>query len=1013
LLLNTYKGFPFTCFSLILSKIFLLMRKIYLLPILLLTYLVAFSQERIRPPFFQYEKDHWVDSVFYSLSIDQKIGQLIMVPAYSNKGQSHIQQIIKYIKENKIGGVITMQGGPVRQANLVNKLQENSTVPLFIATDAEWGLGMRLDSTIKYPYNMTLGALTDDSLIFRLGADIAQQCKRIGININFAPVADVNINPLNPVIGYRSYGDDPKKVLQKSVLFSLGMQSQNILPTLKHFPGHGDTEIDSHLALPVITHSRARLDSVELFPFREAIKRGIGGIMTAHLNVTALDIANIPSSLSKKIIQDLLVGEMGYEGLIVTDAMNMQGIASQVKEGNAEVMALQAGNDLMEFVTDPAKTITSIKNAINDGTLSFDDINKKCRKILMIKRWLGLNNYSPVKTANLYRDLNKSSYRMTIRNAVQKSLTVLQNKNKLLPLGHLDTLKIAAVSVGAGSVTPFQVSLGRYTAVTNFNIKKDASAETIRKTLSQLKKYNLVIAGLTNLGLKTSNNFNLSNSQAEVIKQITDRCNSIIVVFGNPYVLNYLDGIEKAKGLILTYQDSNDAQDLAGQLIFGAVKAEGRLPVTVNKSLHSNEGLTTSALGRFKYTLPEEVGIDSTYLKNKIDSLIGIGLHDEAFPGCEVFLAKNGNVFFNECYGFHTYSSNRAMQPDDLFDFASLTKVIAPLPAIMHLYDDKKFFLNKKMSDYWPDWKGSNKQSINVNDILSHQARLEAWIPFWRQTVNKKGQFKPGYFSKDSTSLYSLHVSKNLFVIKSYPDSVYAAIRKSPLLKKKKYVYSDLGFIIFPKIIANLSGKDYETYLKEKFYRPLGAYTLTYKPYLHYPIDRMVPTEDDQLFRHEQLQGFVHDEGAAILGGVSGNAGLFGTINDAAKMMQMYLNYGQYGGERYLSQTTLKDWTSRHFESNGNRRGYGFDKPLPHNYTKNLNDAYPAPLVSDESFGHSGYTGTWAWADPKNGLLYLFFSNRVYPTRENNKINQLNLRILVQQAVYQALNHSQSSDQKR
>ena len=349
------------------------------------------------------------------------------------------------------------------------------------------------------------------------------------------------------------------------------------------------------------------------------------------------------------------------------------------------------------------------------------------------------------------------------------------------------------------------------------------------------------------------------------------------------------------------------------------------------------------------------------------------------------------------------------MQPDDLFDFASLTKITAPLPAIMHLYDDKKFFLNKKMSDYWPDWKGSNKQAVNVNDVLSHQAGLEAWIPFWKQTVNKKGQFKPGYFSKDSTSVYSLHVSKNLYVIKSYPDSVYAAIRKSPLLKKKKYIYSDLGFIIFPKIIAKLSGQDYETYLKEKFYHPLGAYTLTYKPYLHFPIDRLVPTEDDQFFRHEQLQGFVHDEGAAILGGISGNAGLFGTINDAAKIMQMYLNYGHFGGERFISEWTMKDWTSRHFESTGNRRGYGFDKPALNNFAKNLYDAYPAPLCSDQSFGHSGYTGTWAWADPKNGLLYLFFSNRVYPTRENNKLTQLNLRILVQQAVYQALNHSASS----
>jgi beta-N-acetylhexosaminidase len=989
------------------------MRKIYLLLLFLFTSQIILSKESAKPPFMQYEHDHWVDSVFHSMSIDDKIGQLIMVVAYSNKGESQVKQIIKYIKDFKIGGVITMQGGPVRQANLVNQIQENASIPLLIATDAEWGLGMRLDSTIRYPYELTLGALTDDSLIFRIGSEIGQQCKRIGININFAPVADVNNNPLNPVIGYRSYGDDPNKVLKKSVLFSLGMQSQNVLPTLKHFPGHGDTEKDSHLALPVIPHSRARLDSVELFPFREAVKQGIGGVMTAHLSVPALDSSFLPASLSGKIIRKLLIEEMGFEGLVVTDAMNMQGIASHVKNGNADVMALKAGNDLLEFVIDPEKTIASIKSALADSILSFDDINNKCRKILMIKRWLGLNNWMPVATADLYKDLSKSSYRMTLRNAVQKSLTVLQNKNNILPLRHLDTLKIAAISIGHESVTPFQSSLGRYAEVKNIFMDRDAGPAAIKKVLSQLMQYNLVIAELNNLGLKAANNYNLSESQAQLIKRISEQNNSVIVVFGNPYVLNSLNGLEKAKGLIMAYQETPDSQDLAGQLIFGAFAAEGKLPLSVNSSYRSNDGFMIPALDRFKYTLPEEVGIDSLYLKSKIDSLVRIGLREKAFPGCEIFVAKNGKVFFNECYGYHTYSNDQLTKPDDLFDFASLTKITAPLPAIMKLFDEKKISVNKKMSDYWPNWKGSNKQSILVKDVLSHQARLQAWIPFWRSTVDKNGQYKPGYFSRDSTALFSLHVSKNLYAINSYSDSVYAAIRKSPLLRKKKYLYSDLGFIIFPKIIEKLSGQNYEAYLKKNFYSPLGAYTLTYKPYLRYPLDRIVPTEDDQLFRHELLQGYVHDEGAAILGGISGHAGLFGTINDAAKLMQMYLNYGEYGGDRFISEATLKDWTSRHFEANGNRRGYGFDKPYLHNNSNKLNDAYPSPLCSDQSFGHTGYTGTFAWADPVNGLLFLFFSNRVYPTRENNKLTQLNLRVLLQQAVYQAFNHPPPSGSNR
>ena len=979
------------------------MKNIFLSLVFLILGQLLLAQAIKRPPFYKYEKDPWVDSIFNSMSLDEKIGQLIMIPAFPNKGKSHIDELVRQIRENKVGGFITMQGGPVKTAGLINRLQNASSVPLLVAMDAEWGLSMRLDSTIKYPYAMTLGAIDDDSLIYKIGADVAKQCRRIGVNIDFAPVADVNNNPLNPVIGYRSFGDNTRNVAKKAILFSLGMQSQNVLPTLKHFPGHGDADMDSHFSLPVIDEPRSHLDSIELLPFREGIKNGIAGIMTAHLNIPSLDSTGTPASLSKNIINDLLIREMGFEGLIVTDAMNMKGIASQAKEDSAEVMALSAGNDMIEFVMNPSKSIASIKKGIEDGRISINEINKKCRKILMIKRWGGLNKFRPVQTKNLYTDLNKSSYKMTLRNAVQKSLTVIQNKNGLIPLKRLDTLKIAAVSLGSERISAFQNSLGRYKAVTYFNIDKNAGNNRIQKTLDQLKNFNLIIVGLNNLGVRAANKYGLSELQAELTKKIANQYKSIFVIFGNPYILNDLDGIEKASSIVVAYQETYETLDLSGQLIFGAFGSEGKLSLTLKNFPKTNGTLKTASLDRFKYTLPEEVGINSTYLKTRIDSLINLGLKAKAFPGCQVFLAKNGKVFFDECYGYHTYEADRLVQSDDLYDFASLTKIMAPLPAIMKLYDDKKLNINKKVSDYWPDWKRSNKQSIVFTDVLSHQARLQSWIPFWRQTVDKQGRFKPGIFSKDSSNLYSLRVSKNLFLINTYPDSVYASIKNSPLLKQKKYIYSDLGFIMFPKIIERISKENYELYLKENFYDRIGASTLTYKPYLHFPMDRLVPTEDDQFFRHEQLQGFVHDEGSAMLGGVSGNAGLFGTVNDAAKMMQMYLNFGEYGGERYISESTMKGWTHRHFEKNGNRRAYGFDKPVPNNNLNNIYDAYPSPLSSDESFGHSGYTGTFAWADPKSGLLYLLFTNRVYPTRENNKLTQLSLRVLLQQTAYIAL----------
>ncbi len=979
------------------------MPKLFVIIILLFFYTLSPAQEKVRPPFLEFEADQWVDSVFNSLTIDEKIGQLIMVPAYSGKGNGSIVQVMRMIKENKIGGIISMKGGAMRHVNMVNRLQQVSTTPLLVAIDAEYGLSMRLDSCLKYPYGVTLGAIGNDSLIFEVGTDLGKQCRRLGIHINFAPVADVNSNPLNPVIGFRSYGDNPHKVFQKAVNFGLGLQSQHVLATLKHFPGHGDAQTDSHYMLPVIGHTRARLDSVELFPFREAINLGIGGVMTGHLSVPALDSSNVAATLSKSIIRDLLVRDFKFEGLIVTDAMNMEGAKEEDNNNSSEVKALIAGNDLLEFVLNPAKVIEEVKRAISDGVISAEDIDHKCRKILMLKRWVGLNKYTPVKTENLYTDLNQSAYRMTLRNVAQQSLTIVRNSEQLLPIRRLDTLKVATVSIGRGNVTEFQRSLERYTKTDHFFISKDGDETTIKKLMIQLKKYNLVIAAVNHLGNFVSSNYRVTDTQQKVIQQITSNVKSVIVLFGNPYILNDLEGIEKANGLVVAYQENTESQDLAGQLLFGAFGAVGKLPVTVNKTYRSGNGISTIPLDRFKYTLPEELGIDSTFLKKKIDSLVNVGLIEKAFPGCALFIAKRGKVVLMEAYGYQTYHNDQPLVTDDLFDLASLTKIMGPLPVLMQLNDQKKFSVKKKMSDYLPDWKGSNKQEILVEDVLSHQARLKTGIPFWLRTIDSDGNFKPGYFSKDSTASFSLRVSNHLYILNSFRDSVYAAIRKSPLLKRKRFVYSDLGFIEFPRIIESIVHKEYETYLKDNFYHPLGAYSLTYRPYMYQPISRMVPTEDDESFRREQLQGFVHDESAAVLGGISGNAGLFGTINDVAKMMQMYLNYGFYGGDRLLSEATMRDWTRRHFEKLSNRRGYGFDKPHLGNNLSKVEDAYPAPLCSDASFGHTGFTGTYAWADPVTGILFLFFSNRIYPSRTNHLLTRLNLRETIQQMAYEIL----------
>ena len=957
----------------------------------------------IRPPFYAYENDAWVDSVFQSLSFDEKIGQLITVAAYSNRDESHTKEILQQIAENKIGGLVFFQGGPIRQARLTNEYQQASKVPLLIGIDAENGLGQRLDSCISYPVAMAIGAVQDDSLVYQMGKDVGQQCQRMGIQVNFAPVADVNNNPKNPIIGYRSYGQDVENVTRKAMMYALGMQEENILPTAKHFPGHGDTEKDSHKTLPVIPFDRARMDSVEIMPFHRLIYAGIGGIMVGHLDVPALDSTGTPASLSKTITGNLLHDELEFKGLTVTDAMNMNGAKVDGPPGTADVMALAAGNDVLEFVTDPKAAIKAIKKAVKKGKITKEEIDQKCRKVLMVKRWAGLNTWKPVKTDSLSEDLQNPQYQLTARELAKESLTLLQNKGNLLPLQRLDTLHIATVSIGRDYDTVFQNELGEYMEMDHFHIDKNASPEELQELLPQLKNYNLVIASVNNFWMTPEENFHLTQLQLDATNIISKMNNSVIVLFGNAYAANAFSDLNDASSVIMAYQETDDAESLAAQLIFGAIPAKGKLPVTLNQFFPAGTGIQTKALGRFAYTIPEAVGIDSHYLEQRIDSLVNIGLSQKAYPGCQILLAKNGKIFFHKCYGYRTYNDQEPVKPTDIYDFASLTKVTGPLPALMKLADEGKFNVDEKLSKYWPEWDNTNKANISIRDILAHQGQLEAWIPYWKSIVKPNGRFKHGYIRHRPTRKYSLRVSDRMYLNHSFIDTIYSDIDKSPLLPKKEYVYSGLTFYLYPQIIANLTGEDYQKYIHENFYGPLGASTVTYNPYLKYPINRMIPTENDTFFRHQQIQGFVHDEGAAMMGGVSGNAGLFGTINDAAKIFQMYLNYGSYGGKRYVSEATMKEWTRCQFPENDNRRGLGFDKPLIDNSEKTIDEAYPAPSCSPESFGHSGFTGTFAWVDPENGLLFMFFSNRVYPTRNDRKLYELNLRPRLHQVVYDAL----------
>lgn len=954
---------------------------------------------KIDPPFLKYTHSAWVDSIMNTLSSEERIAQLIMVAAYSNRDKAWEDSISTLIENRKIGGLVFFQGGPVRQARLANHYQAVSDVPLLIAMDGEWGLGMRLDSTISFPYQMALGAVQNEDLVYAMGAEIGRQFKRMGVHINFAPVIDVNNNAANPVINYRSFGEEKYNVSRKGLAYMKGLQDKHILAVAKHFPGHGDTDVDSHLALPVINHSRARLDSVELYPFQQLIDNGLGGMMIAHLSIPALDTTkNQASTLSKSIVTGLLKDEMDFKGLIFTDAMNMKGVADYYPPGIADSKALLAGNDVIEFPRDAGKAIGEIINLVKSGEISQEEINIRCRKVLALKQWVGLNDYQPIEVAHLVEDLNAPSAQLLNRNLAKEALTVLKNEKNILPLQRLDTLNIASISIGVNEVSDFQRMLSNYTEVDHYFLSASSTEEMVRIFKEGLKKYNLIITGIHDSGIRPNNNVQISQSTENFIAELAASEKSIIALFRNAYVLDKYPGLEETDGLLVTYYDSKLTQELAAQLIFGGVGAAGKLPVTANKNFEAGDGLKIEGGQRFNFTMPEDAGMDANTLTS-IDSLMQEAIEKKAIPGGVVVVAKDGKVVYNKAFGYHTYDSVQQVNPSDIYDFASISKVTTVLPALMQLHDQGRLELDATLGEYMPYFKRSDKADLTFREILAHYARLQPWIPYWKSTLRKNGNFKWFTFKSDSSKRFPIKVTDELFLHRRYMKKIYKAIKKSPLNEKKEYVYSGLSFYLFPCLIENITGQDYETYLKQRFYHPLGAYTLTFNPHLFYPLDRIVPTEYDSLFRKVQIHGRVHDEGAAMMGGISGNAGLFGKAIDLAKLMQMYLQKGTYAGQQYIADSTMNEFISCQYCGEGNRRGLGFDKPA----IEYVENGHTAKDVSPSSFGHSGYTGTLTWVDPKYNLVYVFLSNRVYPTRENTVLYKLNTRTDIQQVIYDAI----------
>ena len=920
-----------------------------------------------------------------------------MVSAYSNKSSKHENYIAKLVKKYKIGGVMFLQGGPKRQAKLTNYYQSISKIPLMIALDAEWGVSMRLDSALRFPWQMTLGASSDSNLIYEMGAEIARQCRLIGVNINFAPVVDVNSNPNNPIINNRSFGEDYKKVSSLSLAYMQGLQDNNVLACAKHFPGHGDTDKDSHKTLPVINHSKYRLKKIELQPFDYLIKNGLGSIMTAHLFIPSLDNnENTPISLSENVVNGLLTEEMGFNGLKFTDGLNMKAVSDLYEPGELDVKALIAGNDIMLCAEDVPKAIKLIKKAISSGDISEQNIHQKCKKILMAKSWMNLDDFQTIDISSIDDSLTTEKTQKINYGLIKSSITLLQNYDDIIPLKRLDTLKIASLSIGK-NFNSFQESLNLYAKVDTFSINEGADIKNQALVLDQLSKYNLVIVSVHKSNANAWKDFKISKNTDIFLQTIALQSKVVLSVFANPYSINSFLFTDNFDAMVLGYQNSSLAQHIVAQSIFGGLSINGNIPVST-KHFSINSGYSTDSI-RLSYGLKLHKNFNKI-LEYKIDSLVDNAIEEKAIPGCQILIAKKGDVVFNKSFGYHTYENNQLVKNTDLYDLASITKIVATVPALMHMYDNQDLYLDSTLGSLL-NLKGSNKNDLIIRDVLTHQSKLIPWIPFYRKTLEKDEntdfmKLRDTLYSSSQSQKFSIPVADSIYLHFSFADSIIKQIIDSDLLEKKEYAYSDLGYYLFKEIIEEKFKMSFNDYLVKNYYDEIGMENLCFQPKKKIDISRIVPTENDFEFRGQLLKGNVHDMGAAMLGGVGGHAGLFSNANDLAKIMQLYLNKGEYGGKQFFSNQVIEEFTKCHFCEQENRRGIGFDKPA----LENQEGGPTCKCVSAKSFGHTGFTGTLAWADPETEIIYIFLSNRIHPDATNKKLLDMDVRTNIMEQIF-------------
>ena len=948
----------------------------------------------------------WVEGRLAKMTLKEKIGQLFIHTVTLQDTEVNRKNIRNAVKEYKVGGLLFGNGQLVNQVNLTNFAQELSEIPLMITFDGEWGLNMRLKEIPAFPRNRVLGCIQDNDLLYEYGKEVARQFQEIGVHVNFAPVADVDNNPLNPVINTRSFGGNVHNVTEKVIAYSKGLEDGGVLSVSKHFPGHGDTNVDSHKALPTLNFSRERMDSIEMYPFRKAVEAGLGGVMVGHLEVPAL--SKRTASLSSDIVQGILQKEFGFKGMIFTDALEMKGVSNNQ---NVCAQALIAGNDMVLAPRNLKRELDAVVVAVKNGQLTEEEITERCRKVLTFKYALGLHESQFIQMSGLEQRLKRPEAEQLLERLEKASVAIVGNEGGILPMA-VDLKNTAVLQIGKSSQGAlFHQQLKKYMGADRIVANPDSIASLTKR----LMKYDRVIVTIYTEKYAAYQGMLSSLAAKKSVAYVYFTLLKNVYKKGNAW--------KKAAAVVLGHSDSEDVQRFVADVMVGREKTTGKISVEVKDYRMPGEGVDLEQTKEYR---PEDYGMDSSVL-SKIDEVALEGIKAKAYPGCQVLILKDGAPVYDKCFGTFTYEDERKVTPDDLYDIASLTKTTATLMAVMKLYDEGKFGLTDPISKYVPALNGTRKGRITIEDLLYHQSGLPGSWPFYREAINDSSytggffkaridanhhlrvdqrlyvvdsfDYKKEYFSPVRTEEYPLQIAENMYVSPTFPKRMLEMIASDKIpLRDRRYRYSCLNFVLLKEMVEKISGMPMDEYLEKEFYAPMGMKSTLYNPLRKYQLEQIVPTiQKDYLRNRKELRGYVHDEIAAFMGGVSGNAGLFSNARDVAKVYQMLVDGGQYEGKRYLSLETCQLFMNK--KSRISRRALGFDRPDPQPDKGPCADEAPKEVV-----GHTGFTGTCAWADPKNGLVFVFISNRIYPRPFDHKgLMTLKIRPRIQQLMYQAL----------